>query len=741
MTRIQLSITIGLTKIFMGNVLSKTTNQYATDSQILNATSVNDYAYLSAGYDGLMVLDVKKNSTIKLDLGYVADTVVIGQTLLVLTDNGLKTVDISTPSTPTVQASADFISLPQGIVVKNKTAYIADWDKGLIVADISKPEKITEISTLAVTNAKTISLSPNGKIIAVVSDETDVLLFDISKPTPNKLGNLIGTNFKNTAFITDKTLAVAAGSEGVKLVDISKPATPSVISTIPSTDSANTLAVLNQQLFIADGENGLSVIDVSNPKKPVPVDNVANENATAVAVFIANSTAYLLNSFQNGQALQTFKVKDSGVLPTSVPDETGAKVDTGAKSNVTFSFTKKGDDSGNKLIGKGKNDSLSGLAGNDTLRGDAGHDYLDGGMGNDSIEGGTGNDTLLGGDGNDKLIAGSDNDYLEGGKDNDTLDGNAGNDTLNGGVGVDSMTGGDGNDYYVVENVKDKVVETSKNREIGGTDTIESTSETYTLGNNIEVLILKDVSGKGRTGIGNELDNTIQGSIGDDSLNGNAGNDVLMGDKGTDTLDGGLGMDTLIGGEGDDLYIMQNAQDKIEEKANQGIDHINAYVSYDLTQSANVEYLTLFGKMATEGTGNNLGNLLEEQEDGKVNNMFKGGKGNDIIYARGGNDTLEGGDGDDELNGGDGTDLALFAGIYEDYQITVNTDAQGTPQLKIEYVNSQNHPDILDGVDILNDVEILQFSDGSKYNKDAILKEISDTDSSAMLVLTGVENV
>ncbi|MDD5228753.1 MAG: DUF4347 domain-containing protein [Methylococcales bacterium] len=390
------------------------------------------------------------------------------------------------------------------------------------------------------------------------------------------------------------------------------------------------------------------------------------------------------------------------------------------------------------LIGSAKNDLLTGLAGADTLRGDAGNDSLNGGFGNDSLEGGNGNDTLMGNDGNDTLIAGSGDDKLDGGKGKDTLDGGDGKDTLDGGGGVDNMAGGDGDDVYFVENSKDVVIEKNVNITTGGKDTVTSTSS-YTLGENIENLILKDDQGKGFNGTGNKSNNVITGSIGDDVLKGMAGNDTLIGSEGADTLDGGLGKDSLVGGNGNDVYYMNNDGDTIVEKVDGGEqDEIISSVSFNLNQSENVEFLELSGTKAIEGNGNNLNNLLQEREGGKTNNIFIGNGGNDTINGQGGNDTLEGGDGNDELNGGDGIDVAVFSGIYTDYLITINSDAEGVAQLTLEYSNTEN-TGILDGIDTLNDIEILEFADGDRHNKADVLNDIgvAKNDSSSMILLTG----
>lgn len=430
---------------------------------------------------------------------------------------------------------------------------------------------------------------------------------------------------------------------------------------------------------------------------PIPIFYVESDGSATVAVGFKNDKltegAETLIATLSNDVKQTVTVTVAAVK-TDNSTPTPPKIKINGK-------TEQGDSSNNLIIGAGKNDKLSGMAGADTLRGNAGNDLLDGGAGDDALDGGNGNDNLMGNAGND------------------TLEGGAGKDTLNGGAGVDSMTGGDGDDYYVVDNSKDRVIETNKSVILGGKDTVKATSS-YTLGENIENLILDDAEGKGFNGTGNKSDNIITGNIGDDTLNGMAGNDKLDAGEGDDTLDGGLGIDTLIGGNGSDVYYMNNLEDKIIEIEDGGDqDQIIAKVNFNLTQSENVEVLTLSGSKAKEGDGNELNNLLQEEANGKTNNLFNGNGGDDVIYGQGGNDTLEGGEGNDELDGGDGKDTAVFTGSSEDYQITRNIDVEGVAQLIIEYKG--NDETILEGRDILTNVEILQFAEGETINTNTFL--------------------
>jgi Ca2+-binding RTX toxin-like protein len=362
---------------------------------------------------------------------------------------------------------------------------------------------------------------------------------------------------------------------------------------------------------------------------------------------------------------------------------------------------------------------ITGTAGNDVLIGTSGDDTLDGLEGADSISGGGGNDTLIGGpgaanelvggtgddtyivsvvgdtvfevagegtdtvrtalnvyglrvnleyliftgtgdfvglgnDGANVIIAGTGNDVLDGGLGADVLVGGDGNDTLIGGSGAtNELIGGAGNDTYVVTVLGDTVFEVAG----GGTDTVRTALDVYTLRDTLENIIY--IGSGDFVGIGNDSANLMIGAAGNDLFDGGLGADILVGGDGNDTLIGGSGAtNELIGGAGNDTYIVSVLGDTVFEVAGGGTDTVRtALTGYTLRDT--LENLIFIGSGDFVGIGNDSANLMIGAAG---NDLLDGGLGSDILVGGDGNDTLIGGTGaTNELIGGTGNDIYVVS--------------------------------------------------------------------------------
>jgi Ca2+-binding RTX toxin-like protein len=313
--------------------------------------------------------------------------------------------------------------------------------------------------------------------------------------------------------------------------------------------------------------------------------------------------------------------------------------------------------------GTSVDDTIYGDAGDDEIYGLDGHDLIFGENGHDWIYGGNGNDHLFGGIGEDHLYGEAGDDILWGDSGNDTLSGAAGRDYLNGGTGIDAMFGGLDDDWYVVGEAGDSVVEYANQ----GLDTVDSYVVAYTLPANVEdlwVVGLSSIEGHGNSLnnsiYGNSNDNWLTGGDGDDNLYGWDGNDLLeggdgfdflFGEVGDDRLDGGGWLDWMWGGTGNDHYVVDNSLDRAFEAAGEGVDTVESEIR-DYTLPDNVENLQMYGA-ALNGDGNSLNNAIQGNSH---DNTLNGRDGDDTLYGNGGNDWLIGGAGRDAMWGGSGDD-------------------------------------------------------------------------------------
>ncbi|MFN5995837.1 MAG: M10 family metallopeptidase C-terminal domain-containing protein [Paracoccaceae bacterium] len=308
----------------------------------------------------------------------------------------------------------------------------------------------------------------------------------------------------------------------------------------------------------------------------------------------------------------------------------------------------------NAYAGAG-NDTLTGNEVANFMRGNAGTDLLTGNQGNDTLEGGSGVDTIYGGEGDD---------------------------LLDGGDGTDVMEGGVGNDTYVISSNLEAPVEAAG----AGTDTVESFATTYTLGANLEILLMK--SAFSSNGTGNGLNNTLAAGAGNDTLSGLGGVDWLYGDAGNDSLDGGTETDALWGGTGNDILVGGDGGDGLQGETGSdslyggnGVDWLYGGDDGDRLEGG-ADTDALFGEFGADLL---YGDAGDDNLDGGYgadalyggqgvdwlygsfdNDSLFGGTETDALFGQEGNDLLDGGDGGDNLDGGIGDD-SLLGGAGNDW--------------------------------------------------------------------------
>ena len=363
--------------------------------------------------------------------------------------------------------------------------------------------------------------------------------------------------------------------------------------------------------------------------------------------FMVGMGNYIING-GSGSDTADFSDKSSALTITLNAGKSTVNVDGETVTLISIENLKGGSGS-DKLAGDSAANVLAGGSGNDVLKGGAGSDILEGGDGSDTadfsdkttaltitlntssttVQMGSESDTLIS---IENLIAGSGNDTLIGDSSANILNGGLGNDTLSSGGGDDQLIGGSGNDIYIISGSSSALIIESSNQ---GTDTVQ-VDQNFSLAtiSNIENLTL---AGTATQGIGNDVNNTINGNTQDNRLDGGAGNDILLGGDGSDVLVGGSGNDTLDGGSGIDSI------DYSDRTTN---------ISFFLNRTANAS-VAIGGR--AEDTLRNVENVTTGSGNDNLNgdlnsNILSGGAGQDSIRGGLGNDILDGGEGIDTLD-------------------------------------------------------------------------------------------
>lgn len=312
-----------------------------------------------------------------------------------------------------------------------------------------------------------------------------------------------------------------------------------------------------------------------------------------------------------------------------------------------------------------------------------------------NLDGGSGlsRGVLLGHGGDDTIVGGGDRLYLGGGKGNDLLSADEGEDTLIGGRGDDTLDGDDGSDVALYSGSLADYTVTFENGAYVVTD-LRAGKDGVDVLHGIERLEFADDS----MTLGappSELQATV--SEGVLTVSGEAAS--------ADGLVLIYGGDETIGDPRAEVVIDRDGSIARTIDA-RGVENGGAYIATDVA-SARVfgteqdDVIDIVG----DGRGRNVAQGGGGDDDifgGSTRDELVGGLGNDTLYGNAGGDILTGGGGDDLIDGGSGADVAVYSGDRANYLIEQVYDYYRVTDLRPGY----------NGVDVILDIEQLQFKDG-----------------------------
>ncbi len=294
-----------------------------TFSSVQRVTVVADYAYVGAGGQGLMVVDISDPANPVYAGGYdtpgttVQAAIAGDYAYLADCSSGLQVIDITDPTNPSLAGSYDTDGVAVGIALAGDYAYIADSNSGLAVIDISNPGSPTYAGGYNTPgSAQGVSISGD---YAYVGDGTvgGLQVLDISDPTnPTPAGSYDTPGMAYGATLSGDYAYVADGfSGGVLVLDISDPTSPTYVGDYDTPGYAYWVSLWGDRAFVADGTlGGVHVLDISNPASPVFEDSLLGAGYVNY-VALAGDHAFVTDS---GTGLLVVDIADPVIPPVLV---------------------------------------------------------------------------------------------------------------------------------------------------------------------------------------------------------------------------------------------------------------------------------------------------------------------------------------------------------------------------------------------------------------------------------------
>jgi len=109
-----------------------------------------------------------------------------------------------------------------------------------------------------------------GNFAYVAAGSAGLRVVNVSdRRAPQIVGALDTPGNANDVRVVGNRAYVADGSAGLKIIDVTNPAAPTLLGSFDTAGNANDLVVVGNRVYVADGPAGLQIIDVSDPQAPV----------------------------------------------------------------------------------------------------------------------------------------------------------------------------------------------------------------------------------------------------------------------------------------------------------------------------------------------------------------------------------------------------------------------------------------------------------------------------------------
>ncbi len=232
-------------------------------------------------------------------------------------------IDYSQLTGPVVIGSLEALDLPQAVQVREGYAYVADWEAGLRVIDISSPRQpVTEVTLDTRYRALDLAFSPDGDLL-FVADQEGLYAVNVENPEqPYVVGQVLADDFRAMALYVEGNRLYAAGSGSLFVMDVNNPAEMRLLGRYPFSNRTlptNDLVVSSGVAYLTRGNDGLQIYDARNPSNIEKLGGFDSE-ASAEKLALRDKRVYISDE---SRGIKVIDVSDPALprLLTRLPME------------------------------------------------------------------------------------------------------------------------------------------------------------------------------------------------------------------------------------------------------------------------------------------------------------------------------------------------------------------------------------------------------------------------------------
>ena len=208
-------------------------------------------------------------------------------------------LNITSPSTPTLADSLALSGSPQDVFVSGDYAYVASTGTELLVIDISDPTDISEVGSLNLSGGDdAVAVYAVGTTVYLTRADDNLYVIDASTASsPSESGSIDVGSTGNDIFVLDNNGYYVSSDNNpeVSIIDITSPGSMTVDASINLSGNSNALAVdgFTDTLLIGRADGSLHIYDISTPTSPSELSSSYDQGSQINNMALNGNNEYL----------------------------------------------------------------------------------------------------------------------------------------------------------------------------------------------------------------------------------------------------------------------------------------------------------------------------------------------------------------------------------------------------------------------------------------------------------------